>query len=168
MGTPSLDPEEFLEQLKAEHQTFQWEPLPPDDPRRFSGSEQSRTRHSLQYLHGHWALPDTFDPAVAGGGPRGRIIALFGRLTYRVLGPYFRQERELIAHVVRVNDALEKRCDELALRLEQLNDDMLRRQAAEASNLARLAIWLHLEPPAGASSSAENGRSASRDDTSVR
>jgi hypothetical protein len=47
-----------------------------------------------------------------------------------------------------VNEALERRCDELTLRCQQLNQDFLDRQVAEARNLAELALWLHLEPPA--------------------
>lgn len=154
MGPPALDPDEFLEQLKAEHRVLSWEPLPPDQPRRAPHGDQSRTAASLRYLHGHWALPDSFDPADAGGGVRGRTVGVFGRLTYRVLGRYLREERELLAHMVRVNDALEKRCDELAARCQQLDDDMLTRQAAEAANLAKLAIWLHLEPPGAATAPA--------------
>lgn len=148
MGQPALDPEEVLERLKAEHRTLFWEPLQPNMIRRTKDNEQARNRGSLEFLHHHWALPDHFDPAVAGGGLRGKIVTLFGRLTYRVLGQYLRQERDLLAHMVRVNEALERRCDELTLRCQQLNQDFLDRQVAEARNLAELALWLHLEPPA--------------------
>jgi hypothetical protein len=160
VGDPALDPQEFLEHLKSQHRVFYWEPLPPDDPRRFVGSERTRVRGSLEYLHRHWALPDTFDPHDAGTGVRGKLVGLFGRLTYRVLGRYLREERDLLAHLVRVNEALEQRCDELSLCCQQLGDDMLLRQAAEASNQAKLALWLHLEPPPGAASdSGSNGHS---------
>jgi hypothetical protein len=142
-----LNPEEVLERLKAEHLVLQWAPLPPTEMRRTTGTNQTRNRASLEYLHHHWTLPDTFDPAESGSGIRGRIITLFGRLTYRVLGTYFREERTLLSNMVRVNEALEQRCDELTLRCEQLNQDMVDRQAAEAKNQAKLALWLHLEPP---------------------
>ena len=148
MAESDLDPEAILERLRAHQHILQWQPLPPDLARGPRVGEQTRNRGSLEYLHRHWALPDHFDPAAAGGGFRGRVIALFGRLTYRVLGPYFRQERELLAHVVRVNEALEQRCDELTLRMQQLNQDVLDRQVAESRNLTELALWLHLEHPA--------------------
>ncbi len=147
MGQPALDPEEFLRRLKAEHQVLRWEPLPPQNPQPFSGSGQVRSRDSLDYLHANWALPDSYDPAMVGGGGRGKLIGLFGRLTYRVLGPYLRKERDLLAHLVRVNEALERRCDDLAARVQQLNEDILRRQTDEARNQAKLALWLHLDPP---------------------
>ncbi len=147
MGETALDPEEFLEQLKAEHQVLRWEPLPPDQVKQDSRRQQVRSRENLEYLHRHWALPDTFDPQDAGGGVRGKVVAVFGRLVFRVLGRYLREERELISHLVRVNEALEQRCDELTLRYEQLNTSMVNRQIVEAANQAKLAAWLHLEPP---------------------
>jgi len=106
-----------------------------------------RSGADLAYLHGHWTLPDTFDPAAAGGGVRGRLVTLIGRMTFRVLGPYLREERELLGHLVRINDALEQRCDALTLRCEQLEQDVVDRQVDEAANLAELALWLHLDPP---------------------
>ena len=104
----------------------------------------------LDYLHQHWALPDGVDPSLAAGSLEGRLVGLFGRMTFKVLGPYLREERELLAHMVRCNDALERRCNELAVRCQELNQDMADRQVAEAENQAKLALWLHLEPPPGA------------------
>jgi hypothetical protein len=49
--------------------------------------------------------------------------------------------------VVRVNEALERRCDDLAAQLQELKNEMLSRQADEARNQAKLALWLHLDPP---------------------
>ena len=143
---PAIDPEEFLRRLKEEHRTLQWEPLPAEGIRA-SDTSQARNRTSLEYLHAHWVLPEEFDPADAGGGIRGRILSLFARLTFQVLVRYLHDERLLLAHMVRVNQALEQRCDALTLRLQQLNQDMIDRQVAEAANQAKLALWLHLEPP---------------------
>jgi hypothetical protein len=148
VGQPELDPEQFLTRLKSENQVLRWEPLPPRERRPSSAVDPGGSRDSLDYLHAHWALPDTFDPSVAGAGLRGKLVGLFGRITYRVLGPYLRSERELLAHAVRVNDGLQRRCDALSARLEQVEEDAYRRQADEAQNLAKLALWLHLDPPA--------------------
>jgi len=143
-----LDPESILERLRAEQRILQWQPLPPNLQRGAQGGEQTRSRGSLEFLHSNWVLPDHYDRAVSSGGFRGRAIDMFGRLTFRVLGPYFRQEREVIAHLVRVNEALERRCDELTMRCQQLNQDFLDRQVAESRNLTELALWLHLDHPA--------------------
>ncbi len=147
MGEHAIDPEEFLEQLKAEHQVLRWEPLPPDQVNRDKRNQQVRNRESLEYLHRHWALPDEFDPKDGGGGIRGKVVDIFGRLTFRVLSRYLQEERELLSHLVRVNEALEQRSDELTVRCQQLNEDMVSRQVAEAGNQAKLAAWLHLDPP---------------------
>jgi hypothetical protein len=156
-----FDPVEVLKQLKAEHRVLPWEPLPPDKMRTIDAG-QARNRAALEYLHHHWTLPDSYDPATAGGGVKGKVIGAVGRLTFRVLGPYLHAERELLSHLVRVNEGLEKRCDELTLRCEQLNQDMVDRQADEAENQAKLALWLSLEPPA-ATARHTNGRADSGD-----
>jgi hypothetical protein len=147
VGDPTVDPEQLLERLREEHNTLRWGPLPPGQLRVIEEDSQSRNRRSLEYLHRHWALPDKFDPASSGAGLRGKIIGVFGRLTFRVLGPYLREERELLAHLVQANQALEQRCDNLTVRCEELSQDMIDRQAAEAENQAKLAVWLHLEAP---------------------
>ena len=169
MGTPALDPEAFLEAMKSDHQVLRWEPLAPGDVRRRTEGDQARNRASLEYLHRNWVLPDSFDPADAGSGLRGKVVGLFGRLTYRVLGRYMAEERDLLAHMVRVNDALEQRCDELTLRCQQLNQDMIDRQVDEARNQAKLAVWLHLEPPARTTTgSRQNGKSDPGSSSSTR
>jgi hypothetical protein len=155
-----FDPVEVLKQLKAEHRVLPWEPLPPDKMRTIDAG-QARNRAALEYLHHHWTLPDSYDPAAGGGGVKGKVIGAVGRLTFRVLGPYLHAERELLSHLVRVNEGLEKRCDELTLRCEQLNQDMVDRQADEAENQAKLALWLSLDPPAATRHT--NGRADSGD-----
>jgi hypothetical protein len=159
LGEPALDPIEILERLKSEHQVLRWEPLPPDEvpsPR----NDQTRVRSSLEYLHHHWALPDQFDPQESGRGLRARLMLLVGRLTYRVLGPYFREERQLLSHLVQVSEALQQRCDYLTLRCEELNREMIERQVAEAENQSKLALWLHLAPPAATKSDRSDDVSA--------
>jgi hypothetical protein len=147
VGQPALEPEEILERIKAKHQVLRWAPLPPDELRRTKEFDHTRGKQSLDYLHQHWAIADRFDPAAAGAGTRGRIVGLFGRLTYRVLSPYFQEERALLSHLVRLNETLEQRCDDLNARLQQLTVDIVDRQVAEAKNQAQLALWLHLDGP---------------------
>ncbi|MHB1712278.1 MAG: hypothetical protein ACYCV7_12890 [Acidimicrobiales bacterium] len=150
MGQSGLDPKEFLEALREEHRLLRWEPLAPSQPRSSSGGEQSRSGTSLDYLHQHWTLPDTFHSEDAGVGPRSRMVALFGKLTFRVLGRYLREEREVLGHVVRISEALERRCDALTLRIRELDEEIRLRQVAESENQARLAAWLYSELPSEA------------------
>ncbi len=144
MDARPVDPAEFLDQLRAQNHLFRWEPLAPERRRRFDRDSGPRTAEELDYLHTHWALPDQPDPA-AGRGLRGRLRGMSGRLVFGALGRYLREERELLAHLVRLNDALSARCDELADRCQQLADQAVARQEAEAVNLTQLAAWLAAE-----------------------
>jgi len=148
VGQPALDPKELLERLKAEHQVLRWGPLPPDEPRDTSGDRAPLDRSSLEYLHQHWALADDPPPTASAGGIRGRASALLGRFTHRALRPYLLREQELLARAVQVIDDLDQRCAELTQRCQELGDAVIDRQVAEAENQAKLALWLHLEPPA--------------------
>lgn len=136
MSEQQLDASEIVERLKKDEQSLKWEPLPPGEALVNWRRWPTRSEESLDYLHNNWALPDSFDPYVAGSGLKGRLVRLFGRLTFRVLGPYLRRERETIANLVRINDALARRCDDLA-------SEITRRQTQEAANDADLAAWLH-------------------------
>jgi hypothetical protein len=138
MNENSLDARELLLRVEADKRAERWLPLPPDEP----ALARSSMRHdpALTALHQRWVLPDRFDPAQAGRGVKGLVLRVVGRLVYRVLAPYLRAERELMAELVRGNDALAGRCDELAQAL-------LRRQSDEAQNDAKLAAWLHSEFP---------------------
>ncbi|MGD0321201.1 MAG: hypothetical protein ABSC00_06295 [Acidimicrobiales bacterium] len=142
MTRGELDPEQFLDQLRSENRALRWEPVSPaptlDRWRREPVQEES----SLHYLHRHWVLPTNLDPSEPGGGIRGIALRLFARLTFRVLGRRQAKEQDLIANMVQTMQALARRCDELT-------DAMATRQVEEAANQARLAAWLHAEPPAG-------------------
>ncbi|MHB8329882.1 MAG: hypothetical protein ACYDD6_09725 [Acidimicrobiales bacterium] len=135
MEETGVDPRELLDRIKADSRRLAWEPLPPSNAIGLWRQRPMRDEEPLEYLHRNWALRDHVDPGAVGGGLRGRVVSVFARLTFRVLGPYLREERELLARVVRMNDALARRCDELA----QVVAD---RQVAEAENDARLAVWL--------------------------
>ncbi len=138
MDEHALDAKELIEHVRQDNRAARWLPLTPtglpDSPTPMQEDE------SLYYLHHHWMLPDRLGPAVIRGGVKGRVIRLFARLTFRVLAPYLREEREFLARVVRTNDALARRCDELV-------NAMVQRQFAEAENDAKLAAWLHQALP---------------------
>ena len=146
MGSPPIDPEELLQRIRTEHRQLRWTPLPPDPVGSAGTGEQVRSQEGLDYLHRNWMLPDSYeDPGRPG--VRAKVSARLGRFVYLVLGPYLRAERDLLAHMVRVNDALEKRCDELTNRMLELRQQVADRQVAEARNLAELAVWLHQALP---------------------
>ncbi len=61
---------------------------------------------------------------------------------FRALARYLHEERELLGHLVRMNDALARRCDELARTVAD-------RQVADAENQAHLAAWLQAKLSTG-------------------
>ena len=135
------DPAELLTQLRADRRQMAWEPLAPERRRQFHSDDLPRTKEALDHLHRHWVLPDS-PSSDRGSGARGLVMHVVGRLVFRVLGPYLREEREFLSHLVRLNDALVKECDELARRCQELADRAVDRQLAEAANLTELAAWI--------------------------
>jgi hypothetical protein len=162
VGQAALDPKELLAQLQTEHKVLRWGPLPPQEYRDAESDRQPADRSSLDYLHHHWALADTYE--ATHGGLLGRVITLFGRLTFKVLGPYLHQERELLARAVQVIDDLDQRCGDLADRYRELSDAVIDRQVSEAENQAKLALWLHLESPDVWSGNAHEGDTGGADE----
>lgn len=142
MSQEGLDPRAFLERLQGEQRTLRWAPLPPAVPEQWRDHPLAE-EESLRYLHEHWALPEVPSGTGTGGGVRGRLSAVTGRFVFRALGRYLHDERELLGHMVRMNEALARRCDELTRAVAD-------RQVADAENQARLAAWLQAEPPKGA------------------
>jgi hypothetical protein len=140
MEERALDARELIERVKAENRAARWLPLPPSELP--ASRTPMREEESLYYLHRHWILPDRPDPADPGAGIKGRVVHLFGRLTFAVLAPYLRQERELVARMVRMNEALARRYDDLA-------EAIVQRQVAEAENGAKLAALLNRALPEG-------------------
>lgn len=90
MGQSALDPQDFLKHLKADNQVLHWEPLPPVDRTRIRPPEQTRSKDHLDYLHQHWDLPRSLGP---GGGVRGRVTGVVGKIVFRVLRRYLDEER---------------------------------------------------------------------------
>ncbi len=75
-----------------------------------------RNHPALRYLHDNWALRQTMEPPslrATKARPRGALKALFRRWLYSAMLRYLEDEQELIANMVRLQDALAKRCDAL-------------------------------------------------------
>jgi hypothetical protein len=157
VGSPPIDPEELMSRIRTENKSMRWSPLDPIPVQSNTSGEQVRSQESLDYLHHNWMLPATYDDP-GRPGLRGSLSARLGRFVFSVLGPYFRAERDLLAHTVRVNDALEKRCDELTNRILELRQQVADRQVAEARNQAKLAVWLQQVLP-GSDDTTDHGTS---------
>lgn len=139
MGQPSsghLDPRELLDRLRSEHRTLRWEPLLPSDDLLVWKRSPMRDEVALEYLHNHWMLPSSFSGRRAQGGIKERIARRFVGLVFRAMGPYLNAEQELMANMVRTNDSLARRCDDLARVITE-------RQEAEAESQARLAALIY-------------------------
>jgi len=141
MGSPAIDPEDIVRHITTTYRRLDWTPLDPDVA-RLASEDPEHDRGPIEFLHANWAPADTFDPGVAGRGLRARAVAAFGRLTFRVLGPYFRHQREVVSRQVQAIAELERRCDSLVRRQDQLEQAAIARQVAEARNLVDLAVVL--------------------------
>ncbi|MGH9028713.1 MAG: hypothetical protein ACRDV4_03770 [Acidimicrobiales bacterium] len=136
MDERTLDAKELIADTRTAGLTPPlWVPLAPADGLETWRRWPMKDDESLDYLHHNWVLANELDPQVTGSGLKGRLIRVIGRIVFRVLGPYLREERELIAHFVRMNDALARRVDELT-------KEVSIRQTKEAENQAKLAAWL--------------------------
>lgn len=135
MSEDTVDPAELLERLRSEQHDLSWAPVPPSGVASSWRERTLRSEEALSYLNGHWALPDRPDSGQRGRGLRGAVRRLAGRVTFSVLHPYLAEERELLARLVQVCNALADRCDELATVIAD-------RQRAEGENGARLVEWL--------------------------
>ena len=132
----AVDPRDILDRINEEHDSLRWEPLAPSSALDRWRQWPVKDDEALDFLHRNWTLPDQFATTSPMRGLRGRVLKLFARMTFRVLAPYLVAERELLANMVRLHDALAKRCDDIS-------DEVARREVAEASNQAELAAWLH-------------------------
>ncbi len=135
-GTRHVDPRELLERLRSEHRALRWEPMLPSDDLLLWKSSPMCEEVSLEYLHRHWMLAGTFSGRRAQGGLKERIARRLTGLVFRAMGPYLHAEQELMANLVRTNDSLARRCDDLARVITE-------RQEGEAENQARLAALIY-------------------------
>ncbi|MGH9128483.1 MAG: hypothetical protein ACRDY2_05845 [Acidimicrobiales bacterium] len=128
MERADLDARAMVEELRAEVAGRAWAPTPrpPSELRPMVADP------GLAYLHRHWALRRTLEPSrrrIPAPGPRGVLKVLVNRLTFGSLAPYLDEEQELLAHAVRLLDALARRCDAIveaqAAELDALRADMV-------------------------------------------
>jgi hypothetical protein len=105
-----------------------WAPSPRPDPLLSPMTADP----NLGYLHRHWELRKTLEPArqrVPAGGVRGAVKVAFNRLNLGSLAPYLDEEQELLAHLVRLVDALAHRCDAIvaaqAAEIDSLRADLV-------------------------------------------
>ncbi len=126
------------------------EPLPRPDP-----ADPLRAHAGLSYAHQHWALPDSpladspladsppaDSPPARATGLRGRLRALVAAQVFGSLNSYLRQERELIGNLVRLNDSMAQRCDDLTEEVEALRAELDRRAVVRANDDAQIAGML--------------------------
>jgi len=87
--------------------------------------------------HAHQGWVDLEARAPDGGGADRRVAGLVVRILRR--HPEYRQQRELLAQLTRVVDALAKRCDELERRLRLLHDETVEVADVLSEDLTRLS-----------------------------
>jgi len=112
-------------------------------------------RPPLPELAGHPELADAHKGWVdveaagpGGGGLEQRVAGLVVKILRR--HPEYRQQRELLAQLTRVVDALAKRCDELERRLRLLHDETAEVADVLSEDLTRLSALAALRRDASA------------------
>jgi hypothetical protein len=92
-------------------------------PREHQAMSPVRESPDLADLHRLWAdLGTEQAPQPAGRGPRATVFRQIGSVAADVTGPAKRADRALIGALIRTNDALAIRCDELGSRVVELED----------------------------------------------
>lgn len=150
MGDVAVEVDEFVRQVKAATDGRVTSPPPVEPLSRVVDDRRLQDHPGLDFAHRHWALPDQPDPS--GHGRRSRLRRICDRLVFAAMRSYLRDERALMSHVVQLNDALAKRCDELAEAYRTLLDELDRRfvdTVTAQEHLARLLDPERQRPGAG-------------------
>jgi hypothetical protein len=80
-------------------------------------SDHLQHRAELAHLNRHWCWESRYEPPRTGGLGGvlfGRMKARLARFVWNVLDRHLRAEREFIENLVRLNNELAKRCDQLS------------------------------------------------------
>ena len=93
-------------------------------PREHQAMSLMRESTDLAALHRLWADLHGAEGAAepAGRGLRGKVVRQIGSVAADVSEPAQRADRALIGALIRTNDALAIRCDELSSRVVELED----------------------------------------------
>ncbi|MGA2522201.1 MAG: hypothetical protein ABSG81_15450 [Acidimicrobiales bacterium] len=137
MGDVAVEVDEFVRRVKARADRGAWAPPVPEPLTRDIDDGRVQDHPGLDYAHRHWALPG--QGGEAGRGLTARLRGRLGRVVFGAMADYLSQERELLSHVVQLNDALAKRCDELASAHRALLQELDARFAEIAAGQEHLA-----------------------------
>ncbi len=140
MGDVAVEVDEFVRRVKARADGEAWAPPVPEPLTRAIDDRRVQDHPGLDHAHRHWALPA--QPDQARRGPLGGVRARLDRLVFGALSHYLRDERELVSNLVQLNDALAKRCDELARAHRDLLQELDARFADVAAGQEHLARTL--------------------------
>jgi hypothetical protein len=142
-----LRADELVAELRDKADQLAWMPQTIKSLSNTEMSGELASSADLEYLHHHWQL------SAAAVGPskglRGRLRRIAARVVFGVLRESMAEERELRAHLVRLNDALATRCDELTDAYERLLVEIDDRYREVASGLVEVATTVdhHLGRP---------------------
>lgn len=129
---------ELMAEIRAERDLALRSPWLPSTPTLPSSRNHLVHRVELDWLHKHWAVPNTAGEADPVGGRRGwkaTLALVVGRLVFGVLRTYLDGEREVVSHMVRLHDAVAKDVDALA-------DHQEAELGVIRSDLLALAAWI--------------------------
>ena len=140
MGSTDIDAFQLVREIRDSHRSVRW--TPPIQGRLDSALNDSliQAHPGLDFLHRNWALPRT--SSLSSGSIRSRLNKLVSRFVFTAMSGYLSHEQDLLSNVVRLNDALAKRCDELARAHNHLVDQLNHRSQVWTKSQSELALQL--------------------------
>jgi hypothetical protein len=125
-----VDSRRIVEKLRSRARSAdeRWSPVLDEPPQL----QPIRDHPALRYMHEHWATKSSLEPPPVRQGlgrPKETAKAVFRRWLFSAMSRYLDEQQELTANMVRLQDALAKRCDTLyeeqTEALEALRADMV-------------------------------------------
>ncbi len=138
MGTIDLAAQQLIDQMRTATSTMKWIPEHFGPLSNDLSYVKIQGHPGLDYAHHNWSLPRG---AQSGSrkSARSMIRRVIDRAVFGSLVRYLNHEQELIANLVRLNDALAKRSDELADAHNRLIAQLDERTVRLSANQAQLA-----------------------------